>query len=123
MCKFFLLPALFYLVCLTNFSFSQDYKVEIKLESKDIPDSSGINKYPNPFCPATDFKFNIREKSNVVINLYNGEMDFITTLWKKDLEPGKYEIKWDASSIPSGVYHYELLAGQIKDIKKIVFVK
>ncbi len=82
--------------------------------------SSGFElsqNYPNPFNPETIIKFDIRppltpllgkEGTGVVLKIYDILGKEVTVLVNKHLAPGKYEIHWDASNYPSGVYFYRL---------------
>ncbi|MCI0448286.1 MAG: T9SS type A sorting domain-containing protein [Chlorobi bacterium] len=47
----------------------------------------------------------------------------ITTLVNEQLQPGTYEVNWDASNYPSGVYYYKLIAGDYSDTKKMILLK
>ncbi len=47
----------------------------------------------------------------------------ITILINEQLNPGTYEIDWDASNYPSGVYFYKLTAGDYSETKKMVLIK
>jgi hypothetical protein len=38
-------------------------------------------------------------------------------------EPGRYDVKFDAIGLPSGVYFYRLEAGKFVDVKKMILVK
>ena len=45
------------------------------------------------------------------------------TLINEKLDKGTYEITWDASNFPSGVYFYKLNAGDYSQTRKMVLVK
>jgi hypothetical protein len=47
----------------------------------------------------------------------------ITTLVNEQLKPGTYEVEWDASSNPSGVYFYKLITSEFTETKKMVLIK
>jgi hypothetical protein len=47
----------------------------------------------------------------------------IKTLVNESKQQGKYEVSWDAAQYPSGVYFYELTAGDFKQRKKMVLIK
>jgi hypothetical protein len=101
-----------------------NFNVELEKRSSDVPDSTNFSpQYPNPFCPVTDLNFNIKEKCNVKVDLYDVDMKFTATLFNKEMDAGKYEIKWNATELRSGIYYYKLTAGSTTDTKKIVLVK
>lgn len=97
----------------------------IKTISTDVPEDFLLfQNYPNPFNPVTYIRFSLkRNSSNVLINLYDLKGSFINSFVRRNLSIGTYEISWDASNYPSGVYFYELQAGEYKDRKKMVLVK
>jgi len=39
------------------------------------------------------------------------------------LQPGTYEISWDASNYPSGVYFYKITASEFTATKKMIILK
>jgi len=39
------------------------------------------------------------------------------------LQPGTYEVNWDASAYPSGVYYYRLESDAFTETKKMVLIK
>jgi hypothetical protein len=47
----------------------------------------------------------------------------IATLVNQQLKPGTYEVEWDASNYPSGVYFYKLLTSEFIETKKMVLIK
>ena len=47
----------------------------------------------------------------------------ITTLVNEELKPGTYEVQWDGTNYPSGVYFYKLVAVEYAETKRMVLVK
>jgi hypothetical protein len=47
----------------------------------------------------------------------------VATLVNEVRPPGVYTVRWDASSLPSGVYYYRLQAGAFVESKKMVLMK
>jgi hypothetical protein len=47
----------------------------------------------------------------------------LTTLVNQKQKPGNYEVVFDASNYPSGVYFYQLRAGDYSDVKKLILLK
>jgi cyclophilin family peptidyl-prolyl cis-trans isomerase len=87
--------------------------------------------YPNPFNPSTKIKYSIQELSIVKLNVYDVLGNEVTTLVNGQKPAGSYEVKWDASGFPSGIYFYKLQAGSISpssgqnfvETKKMVLMK
>jgi hypothetical protein len=67
--------------------------------------------YPNPFNPSTTINYSIPEQSFVEIKLFDLLGNEIETLVNAEQPSGTYEFNWSATSLPSGVYFYQLKAG------------
>ncbi len=77
---------------------------------KDTPESFELGQnYPNPFNPTTTVDFTIPETGKVKIEIFNSLGQKVDTLVEDILSAGKYNIKWNARDVPSGVYFYRLL--------------
>ena len=104
-------------------SFSTE-PVGIKTISSIIPEEYNLfQNYPNPFNPSTNIKFDIPKTSNVKITIYDNLGKIIEALVDKKLSAGSYEVDWNASSYPSGVYFYKLVTDEFVDTKKMLFLK
>lgn len=79
--------------------------------------------YPNPFNPSTTLRYSIPTQSKVVIKVYDVLGKEIATLINEEKSVGTYEITWDAASLPSGVYFYQLKAGDFIQTKKMLLLK
>ena len=81
------------------------------------------NNYPNPFNPSTKIKFDIPKSSLVKLIVYDILGREIKTLVNEKLNAGRYEVNWDGSNYPSGVYIYKLVAEDFVNVKKMVLLK
>ncbi len=80
--------------------------------------------YPNPFNPATKIKFSIPEACHVTLRVFNSLGQEIKMLLNSTLEAGDYEEQFNASNLPSGVYFYQLEAGEkYQNQKKMLLLK
>jgi len=79
--------------------------------------------YPNPFNPVTNIKFEIVKDGFVTLKIYDVLGNEVSTLISEKRSQGAYEINWDASNYPSGVYFYKLTVGEQSIEKKMVLVK
>ena len=79
--------------------------------------------YPNPFNPTTNFEFRIAKFEMVTLKVFDVLGREISTLVNELRPAGTYMIRWNASSLPSGVYFYRLRAGDFVQTKKLVFAK
>jgi glucose/arabinose dehydrogenase len=90
--------------------------------------------YPNPFNPVTKIRFSLPSPSeggaqNFRLSIYDvmgREVAVLSPpLWggQEGLSSGTYEVEWDASNYPSGVYFYRLTNGDRTAERKMVVVK
>lgn len=79
--------------------------------------------YPNPFNPSTTIKYSIPELSKVRLTLFNLLGEEVTTLVNEEKIAGNYSVEFNASSAPSGVYFYQLKAGEYIQTKKMILIK
>ncbi len=82
-----------------------------------------FQNYPNPFNPGTKIKYTVPRTSRVVIQIYDVLGNEIETLVSEEKPAGTYELTWNAVNLPSGVYFYQLRAGNIVQTKKMVLIK
>jgi hypothetical protein len=79
--------------------------------------------YPNPFNPSTTIEFDIPEKTNVKLIIYDILGREVETIIDKELEPGKYKINFTATNLPSGVYFYTLKTPKFTKTNKMLLIK
>jgi len=101
-----------------------DCTVEVKDLQKTIPQSFRLEQnYPNPFNPTTHFSFSIPHKSFVTLRIFDILGRELALLVRETKEPGVYDVPWSAWNISSGVYFYELLAGNYRAVRKLILVE
>ena len=88
-----------------------------------ISDSSLHQNYPNPFNPSTKINWQSPVGSWQTLKVYDVLGNEIATLVDEYKSVGKYEVEFNASSLPSGVYFYELIAGSFIKTKKMLLLK
>ena len=79
--------------------------------------------YPNPFNPSTIISYDIPKSGFVTLKVYDLLGRKITTLYNGNQKAGTYNVSFDASRLSSGVYFYQLRAGDFISIKKMVLLK
>ncbi|MEJ2193374.1 MAG: T9SS type A sorting domain-containing protein [Ignavibacteriaceae bacterium] len=79
--------------------------------------------YPNPFNPTTTIGYKIPECELVTLKVYNILGKEVATLVNEVKPAGEYEIKFGSSSLVSGVYYYQLKAGNLVETKKMILLK
>ncbi|MDP2362305.1 MAG: T9SS type A sorting domain-containing protein, partial [Ignavibacteria bacterium] len=79
--------------------------------------------YPNPFNPTTKITYALPKSSLVQIKIFNLLGQEIATLVNEEKSAGFYEMDFNASDLPSGVYLYKLQAGDFVQTKKMILLK
>lgn len=112
----------------TDGTFSYSNEVEVLFNG--IPTAFALDQnYPNPFNPSTTIKFALPFDSKVVIKIYNSLGQEVSLL-KNDISvAGNYELQFQPTGLPSGVYFYHLQAESVTNnhhyssVKKMILLK
>jgi len=101
------------------------YELPASIQGEDKPPTDFVlyQNYPNPFNPSTTIKFALPVDSKVKINVYNSLGQLVETLADQEMESGYHEINFNASKLASGVYLYQLRAGDYISVKKMLMLK
>jgi len=100
-----------------------------QLQNSITPSFKLFQNYPNPFNPVTKFRFNIPNNKNfsslalMQLKIYDITGKHVASPFESDSVPGFYEIAWNASGFPSGIYFCSLSAGDYFEVIKIVLAK
>jgi len=106
--------------------------VGVKPISNEVPKQFALSQnYPNPFNPITKIKFAIPLSRGVsegrgvfvTLKIYDILGREVATLVNEQLSLGTYEVEWDASNYPSGVYFYKLITSEHTETKRMVLIK
>ena len=97
--------------------------VSIEPDETIVPDYKLEQNYPNPFNPSTVISYQLPVNSNVTLKVCDVLGNEITTLVDEEQSAGKYEIEFNASILPSGVYFYQLKTGNYLETKKMMLLK
>ena len=90
----------------------------------DVPKDFVLSQnYPNPFNPSTKITYALPNQSPVVIKVYDLTGQEVITLVDEVKEAGTYEINFDALNFSSGVYIYQMRAGDFSSVKKMSILK
>ncbi|MBK7380039.1 MAG: T9SS type A sorting domain-containing protein [Ignavibacteriales bacterium] len=79
--------------------------------------------FPNPFNPGTKISWQSPAGSWQTLKIYDVLGNEIATLVNEYREAGSYEINFDASSFSSGVYYYQLKAGNFIETRKMILLR
>jgi hypothetical protein len=97
---------------------------DVNAEDIELPGSYILSQnFPNPFNPTTEISFTIPKAGNVKLTVYDIIGKEIAVLINDNLSAGTHKVKWNAASLPSGVYLYRLETANFIAVKKMVLLK
>ena len=79
--------------------------------------------YPNPFNPRTTIEFTLPVSGRIKLVVFNIHGQRIKVLLDEILSVGSHSLIWDASNLASGIYFYEIISKNFRDIKKAILIK
>jgi hypothetical protein len=84
--------------------------------------------YPNPFNPSTEIRYQLAFAREVQLTIYNSLGQQVRQLINEPQSAGEKRIEWNGlddsgKAVSSGVYLYQLRAGQFSSVKKMVLMR
>jgi hypothetical protein len=79
--------------------------------------------YPNPFNPSTRIKFQVPSSGFMSLKMYDVLGREVATLVNEELKAGSHEATFDATGLASGVYYYQLRAGEFTQTKRLLLLR
>jgi hypothetical protein len=93
-----------------------------------VTDFNLSQNFPNPFNPGTVIFYQIPKAAGVELKIYNFLGQSVRNLVQKQQAAGRYEVAWDGlddtgRSVPSGMYIYQITAGDYQAAKRMILLK
>ena len=115
-------------------AFMGDYRFELVeyyvAPATAIPEPSNApiryhlaQNYPNPFNPITTISYELPKTSDVILSIYDINGHLVEMLVSQHRNAGMYQVQWDASGYSSGLYFYQIAAGDFTAIRRCVLLK
>ena len=79
--------------------------------------------YPNPFSNKTIIEYSLYNQDFVLLEIFDIKGQKVTTLINEKQQAGRYQIVFDASEMPAGIYFYSLKTSQGKQMGKIILIR
>lgn len=93
-------------------------------EPREVPGEFMLaQNYPNPFNPSTHFDFTIADFGLVTLTVHDMLGREVATLVNEEKQPGTYTVNWNAKGLASGMYLYNLQAGDFVATKKLLLLR
>ena len=106
-----------------DYNGSYEYSNVVEVEWRAFNSYLLEQNYPNPFNPTTTIGFGVQEKSDVKIIILNSIGEEVAVVLNENKSPGFYQVEFNATNLPSGIYFYQLKAGKYVGIKKMILLK
>ncbi len=110
-------------------NFGDVYRIELQPTKNIIPDSYNLSQnFPNPFNPTTNIQYQLPVNNHISLVIYNALGEQIRTLVDEEKDKGYYSVLWDGKNnqgkmAPSGIYFYQIKAGNYIKTQKMVFLR
>ncbi len=93
-------------------------------DNNDIPKTFNLaQNFPNPFNPSTTVQYSVADAGLIKIAVYNVIGQEIARLVNEEKQPGTYNITFDASNLPSGIYFCRMEANDFTSTRKMILLK
>lgn len=112
---------------------NDEFKFTTKAMVTDIEEGGRIvtfnleQNYPNPFNPTTMIQYSVVKSGNVSLKVYDLLGNEVATLVNEEKQPGRYEVEFQSvvgnQQLVSGIYFYQLRAGEFVQTKKMILIK
>ena len=79
--------------------------------------------YPNPFNPSTIISFQIPERGQAKLKVFDALGNEVATVVDEIMEAGIHELEFNAAGLTSGVYIYTLISGEFSQSQKMLLLK
>jgi hypothetical protein len=93
-------------------------------EINNITTYALYQNYPNPFNPSTTINYSLVKSGKVIIKIFDILGREVETIVNSFFEVGNHSTSYIANSeLPSGIYFYQLKAGDFIQTKKMIYLK
>ncbi len=115
----------------SGYTYIEEYLNELgafvtDVQNNEIQKPQGFSlsqNYPNPFNPTTRIAYSLDKTQQVSLKIFNLLGKEVATLVSEEKTAGHYEAIFNAAGLPSGIYFYQLKAGNQSQTKKLTLLK
>lgn len=113
-----------YLVAADAVKFEKSFYTQISTEKTGLPTETSLEQnYPNPFNPETTFKFSLKTKSQITLNIYDLTGRNVKTVFQGFQTAGAHSVHINMNDLPSGIYFYQLQTSAQVLTRKMTLLK
>ncbi len=101
----------------------REIKTEEYLPGNLASDYNLFPNFPNPFNSSTTIEFTLPKSEYVELKVYNILGKEVTALVSKIFNQGNHTYTFDGKKLASGVYYYQLVAGDYRQVRKMILLR
>ena len=103
---------------------AKNLKKDLAGNLSNLPEEYNLfGNYPNPFNPSTIIRYELPKQSYVNLTIYDVLGREVAVLVNEQKPAGRYEIKFDAKNLPSGIYLFRINAEDFVKTRKMLLLK
>lgn len=108
----------------TDYDGSSEKVGEIEIIINNLPTKYNLEQnYPNPFNPTTKIRYSIPKQSHILMIVYDSLGQEVMKLIDEIKDPGYFQVEFDGTKLPSGVYFYSIISEGYTATKKMLLLK
>ena len=102
----------------------EEYLAKTDLNPGEVPLKFGLSQnYPNPFNASTLINYSILNRSHVLLQVFDVRGRLISTIVNRFQPPSEYEVEWNPTAVPTGIYIYRIMTDEIVITRKMLYIK
>jgi hypothetical protein len=113
----------FYRLKQIDYNGTYEYTNVNEVDVRSLNEFALEQNYPNPYNSFTSIGNVLKEKTSAKLILLNAIGEEVASLVNEEQDKGYHKIDFNASTLASGVYFYQLKAGEYKAVKKMILMK
>jgi hypothetical protein len=113
----------YYRVRQINNDESEVYSAEVKIGNREVQEFNLQQNYPNPFNPLTSIYVEVIFPTDFKVNVYDLVGNKVAHLHDGFLAEGVHTFQFDGTTLPSGIYFYEVISPRAQVVKKMILAK
>lgn len=106
-----------------DYNGNYEYSKAIEIDVRILDEYTLEQNYPNPFNAVTIIGYVLKENANAKLVLLNAIGEEIAVLVNEEQDKGYHKVEFSAKELSSGVYFYQLRAGDFIETKKMILLK
>ncbi|MDP8289090.1 MAG: carboxypeptidase regulatory-like domain-containing protein, partial [Candidatus Electryonea clarkiae] len=97
-------------------------------ETTQITETNMLANFPNPMLHSTTFSFSLKERSHVMLSIYNVKGQLVDVLVDEEIDPTpSYKVEWNGTAngkkLANGIYFYKLETNSKTFLNKMILLK